>query len=383
MIPAITQNFVNWIDGMKLNKDHFVSEQLAIQDRLRDSNAIGLGPFSFGILPPLPNTRSGLDVKITSDRFNTLSVVVSECRGITPGGIRVEISESNKIRLKESACNLSAEINLNQARGREHLIVISVNPLEKSPVGETNPTENPPRNPFSSDTYYLNVLPAEEVVMFQNGTYHLTIGKIRIEGTGVVLDDDFIPPAVNLLSHPDLTELHQIAEKKLIELEANVVEILQKIYLKKQTEDLAQSAFLVAAAVRDYLSNQMFGFRQILPQQAPIYFFNFFSSLARNIKNAMDSREGCGKEAFLSYIRAWVIETNQAEFESVLEDMINIRYDHHDIYKSVVPMQKFAKMIFAVFIKLAELDFIGAQKQRHGPVDLPGEKPKERKGPML
>jgi len=78
-----------------------------------------------------------------------------------------------------------------------------------------------------------------------------------------------------------------------------------------------------------------------------------------------------------------VIETNQAEFESVLEDMINIRYDHHDIYKSVVPMQKFAKMIFAVFIKLAELDFIGAQKQRHGPVDLPGEKPKERKGPML
>lgn len=371
---------------MKLNKDHFVSEQLAVQDRLRDTNALGLDPFSYGILPPLPNTRSGLDVKITSDRFNTLSVLVSECRGITPGGIRVEISESNRIQLRESVCNLSAEINLNQTRGKEHLIVISVNPLERSPIGETNPTENPPRNPYASEAYYLNVLPAEEVAMFQQGTYHLTIGKIRIEGTGVVLDEDYIPPAVSIRANPDLAELHQLAEKKLADVEAQAVEIIQKIYLKKQTEDLAQTAFLISSVTRDYLSSHLFALRQFMPHQAPVYFFNFFASLARNMKNALDSREGCGKESFLSYIRAWVIETNQAEFESILEDMVNIRYDHMDIFKSVAPMQRFAKMIFAVFSKLAELDFIGDKKRAGGPVDLPGmvaAMPERKKGPML
>lgn len=390
MIPPVTRYFVNWIDGMKLNKDHFVAEQIAVQDRLRDSNALGLNPFSYGILPPLPGNLSGLDVKITSDRFNTLSVRVQECRGITLGGQRVEISESSRINLKESVCYLQSEINLNQTRSKEHLVVVSVNPLERVAIGDNDPTENPPRNPYASEGYYLNVLPAEEVAMVEQGNYHLTIGKVRIEGSSVSLDQDYIPPVVSMMAHPDLMELHQLAEKKLADLESHVIEICQKVYLKKQTEDLPQTAQQMALVTRDFLSQNMVALRQMYPYQSPIHFFNFFSSLARGMKNALDSREGCGKESFLSYVRAWVIETSQAEFEALLEDMVNNRYNHMDIYRSVVPVQKFAKMIFSVFSKLAELDFIGEKKRSHGPVDVPTDprmsqpsQPPPRKGPML
>ncbi len=374
---------------MKLNRDHLIAEQLAVQDRIRDSSALSLNPFNYGILPPLPQNRFGLDVRLTSDRFNTLSIRVSECRGITPGGQRIEISESNNIKLAETSCFLSAEINLNQTTGREYMIVISANPLERVPVGEHNPIENPPRNPFASESYFLNVLPVDDVAFSNNGFYHLTIGKLRIEGSSGILDENYIPPVVSVQSHPDLVELWQLAESKLSEMERNLVEIIQKIYLKKQTDDLPQTALEVAKAGRDFFSHAMFAYRQMFFFQSPVYFFGFFSDLARCLKNALDSREGSGKEQFLGYIRAWVIEISQAEFESLLEDMVNNRYDHMNIHRSVIPVQKFAKSVFSVFAKLADLDFIGDKKMK-GPIDLPGMQASAqvsqqpiRKGPML
>lgn len=387
MVPPITQYFVNWIDGMKLSREHFVAEQNAITARLRDANALGLSPYLYGILPPLPNTRTGLDVKIISDRFNSLAIRVSECRGITPGGQRIEISESNQIAISGEDYFLEKEVNLNDNRIKEFLVVISVNPLQRTPVGLNNPEENPPRNPFASETYFLNVLPEEDVIMARDGLFHLTIGKLKVAGSTSSLDENYIPPVVSMSAHPDLNELVQIAEKKVSDFEDNVVQIIQKIFTKKQSDDLPQTALEVCRSVRDFLSQNMFALRTKFLHQSPVEFFEFFSSLSRTMKNAIDSREGSGKEQFLSYVRAWVIETSQAEFEYLLESMISNRYNHMDINQSVVAVQNFSKMIFSVFAKLAELDFIGDKKQR-GPIDIDQRKVFEtpapqKRGPML
>lgn len=387
MVPPITQYFVNWIDGMKLSREHFVAEQNAITARLRDTNALGLSSYRYGILPPLPNTRTGLDVKIISDRFNSLAIRVSECRGITPGGQRIEISESNQIAISGEDFFLEKEVNLNDNRIKEFLVVISVNPLQRTPVGLNNPEENPPRNPFASETYFLNVLPEEDVIMARDGLFHLTIGKLKVAGSTSSLDENYIPPVVSMSAHPDLIELVQIAEKKVSDFEDNVVQIIQKIFTKKQSDDLPQTALEVCRAVRDFLSQNMFALRTKFLHQSPVEFFEFFSALSRTMKNALDSREGSGKEQFLSYVRAWVIETSQAEFEYLLESMISNRYNHMDINQSVVAVQNFSKMIFSVFAKLAELDFIGDKKQR-GPIDIDQRKVFEtpapqKRGPML
>lgn len=369
MVPPITHYFVNWIDGMKINREHFVSEQNASLARLRDVAALGLTPFNYGILPPLPNTRSGLDIQIVSDRINALTLRLTECRGITPGGQRVEISQSNQIALAGESYFLEEVINLNESRGRDFLVVVSVNPLKRVPLGDTNPEENPPRNPFITETMFLNVLPEDEVVMSRDGLYHLTIGKLQINGNSAVLDDNYIPPVTAMSASPDLVEMSYQAEKKLAEFEENVVTIIQKIFAKKQTDDLPQTALEVCREVRAYLSASMFAIRGTCLHLPPVTFFEFFGGLARTMKNALDSREGSGKEPFLSYIRAWVIETSQAEFEHLIDQMVANRYHHMDILKSVQAVQSFTRVVFSVFAKLAELDFLGDKKVK-GPIDI-------------
>ena len=46
MIPEIKHLYVNWIDGMKINKNHFLNSDLANIDSVRDALAFQLNEFS-------------------------------------------------------------------------------------------------------------------------------------------------------------------------------------------------------------------------------------------------------------------------------------------------------------------------------------------------
>jgi hypothetical protein len=304
----------------------------------------------------------------------------------------VEISQSNQIALAGENYHLEEVLNLNESRGRDFLVVVSVNPLKRAAVGDTNPEENPPRNPYVSETYFLNVLPEDEVAMNRDGLFHLTIGKLQVSGNSASLDENYIPPVTAMSASPDLVEMAHLAEKKLADFEENVITIIQKIFVRKQSDDLPQTALEVCREVRAYLSASMFAMKGTFLHLPPVAFFEFFGGLSRTIKNALDSREGSGKEQFLSYIRAWVIETSQAEFEHLIDQMVVNRYNHMDIYKSVQSVQAFTRVIFSVFSKLAELDFLGDRKAR-GPIDIDqtktnnmgtmAGKPSTTKKPML
>ena len=44
---------VNWTDGMKVNKEHFIDTENFIVDNLRDVASIPVNTYNFGLLPPL------------------------------------------------------------------------------------------------------------------------------------------------------------------------------------------------------------------------------------------------------------------------------------------------------------------------------------------
>ena len=83
---------VNWIDGMKVNSQQFIDQENWIQDQIRDSNGLRLTDFNFGILPPVEEGQSSLEIDVNIDESEILKIDLLQCRAITWGGQRIEIT---------------------------------------------------------------------------------------------------------------------------------------------------------------------------------------------------------------------------------------------------------------------------------------------------
>ena len=53
---------VNWIDGMKINKNHFLQQERAFVDQLKDITSLGLHQNNYGLLPPYFGKGSSIKI---------------------------------------------------------------------------------------------------------------------------------------------------------------------------------------------------------------------------------------------------------------------------------------------------------------------------------
>src|SRR5690348_15442165 len=92
---------VNWIDGMKINKSHFLAMQHHGEEMVKEAISAQLTPFNYGLLPMAGN-KSSIQMKLVVDAHQLLKVKVHECRAITPNGSRIEIDQAIDNALDES-----------------------------------------------------------------------------------------------------------------------------------------------------------------------------------------------------------------------------------------------------------------------------------------
>src|SRR4051812_20289026 len=91
MRDRVKHYFINWVDGMKIDKAHFIDQSNAVKDALHDVAALQITPHRYGILPPSVDGENSFSVKISLDNHKTLRVMVEACQGITSGGIRIAL----------------------------------------------------------------------------------------------------------------------------------------------------------------------------------------------------------------------------------------------------------------------------------------------------
>src|SRR4051812_26448430 len=91
MLPKLQYHLTNWVDGMKITRQHFVDSENALIDSLRDAQASSLSAFNYGLLHPMPGEKSSLDCTASATQSSSFRVVVASCRAITAGGCRIEI----------------------------------------------------------------------------------------------------------------------------------------------------------------------------------------------------------------------------------------------------------------------------------------------------
>ncbi len=361
MPPKIKYFNVNWENGMNISKNHFIQQENAFTDRLRDTSAVFLNNLNFGLVPV--GAESDLTVKTVFkiDNQNFLKTKIFCCRAITQGGARIEINEEQQ--LPELKTDLTHEIELSKSEeGADFFILLSVDPFNRQVFGELDAEEDPPRYPFTLPGYKVNVV--AEKVLSKEGVHPLSffIGKMRIEQGTPEIYEDYIPPCMKVKSHQKLTEFSDLVEKFFSQVELNLLSIIRKIKDKNQDTSLAKSVLSLSENLLRYVTENHLKLHWELPEKPPVFLFVYIANAARVIRNTIDAEAASNKEELLNYFTNWS-ELKQGDFEKLLVYCINFEYNHYDILFSIEQFSEFMQIVGLLFEKLESLAYIGKKKE--------------------
>jgi len=353
MIEKMNHFPINWVDGMKINKNHFIAMQNYSEDVNRDSIGLQLHHNNYGLIPNQNRTSTNISVKV--DAHNKLRVTINECHAVTPNGSRIEITPDNPFNFETSYNNQNNEADQN--RELVLLLKIAINPFEKEPFGERDPKENPPRIPFLTPKLDVDITEESSTQSYDSG-YQVTIGRVILSNGNMVLDEHYIPPCMCTASHPKLIAVQDSIDEKFGKLELYSVQIAQKINRKQQSNQLAQMILDLADKILTFLGGNINELRWFSKEFPPAYILDKPVAMARIIKNFVDSKSGAGKEELLNYFAQWC-DLSQAQFESLFISTINIGYNHLDINTTAFQIEQFLNTLTLLFSQINNLDYIG------------------------
>jgi hypothetical protein len=356
-MKEINKYRVNWIDGMKINKNHFIDLENSFLHAVKTVEEVNLTPTNYGLLPDFSERGSSIELSISLDGQNSVEVNITHCKAVTLGGYQIDISESTRPLLEQAGCELRKKIQIS-GQSDQYSVVLIINPYQRITVGAADPEEEPPRRPYVLPEYKIDILESSELNNKELGLHHLTIGRVQLVDGKLSVINDFIPPSKSIQSHIDLKQAYDGISTFFGNLEAHLVQIIQKIHQKKQDNDLALMVLQMSQKMLDYLNYGLTDFKIQTQFSAPIELVVKTSTLARIIKNSLDVFSGAGKEEFLNYISDWG-DLNQGGFETIMSETIDNKYQHTNINPSLDQISRFTRIILTTFKKLNELDYIG------------------------
>lgn len=360
MIPEIKNNYINWIDGMKISKSDFIATDKANIDFIRDAIATQLNEFNYGLLP-IDKNQESISVDLVDNRANSFKIRINVCRAVTIGGCRIEILNT----LKDLAITQSIE-SAEASRNSKSVIydlIIAVNPFERKPYGQPNPDENPLRHPYAISEYTLQIISSEQVVKGESADFSLTLGRIYLKGDEYVFDTKYIPPCTSVHSHPALINYYRKFGASFNNIEESCTKIVQKVIAKNQTTSLAINVKILSERVLYFISDIFFQYRMITLNKPPVVMLDYFVRLANQIRVVNDCFPEKEKEELLSYFTEWT-DLSASNFDSFLNDLVFHDYDHRNIAVSFQKADNFISMVENLFNKLSQLDIIGKRKER-------------------
>jgi len=353
---------VNWIDGMKINKQHFIAQHDAWQDALNDAASLAVSPIRFGVLPASAESEDTFNVRISLDNQDVLRVAILSCQAVTPGGIRINLPALSVSGNGETDGIPAVSYQFSEGRfDNTWWVVLIIHPFEKQPAGSPDLAENPPRFPYVIPSYSIQVISDNQLSQYAGHPYALIVGKILASGNDIRVDQDYIPPSYSISASPDLVSLYTELDQFFASLEVRCSQIVQKILKKNQQNDISELVMFLCDRMMLFLGQTITNMRWTMIHESPAALFAAITSLARVMKNTIDLRIGSGKEEMMNYLCEWC-ELKQGELEAMLSNLANIRYDHNDINKNIQKVTVFVKITAKLFETLSKLDFIGKRK---------------------
>lgn len=363
MKDPIKHYAVNWIDGMKINKDHFQKQDNAFLNAMQNGNALSLSPIRYGVIPSSAAGESAFNVKISLDNQASIRAYVIACQAITQGGAYINLPGlvGSGISSSDGVSSTSFQFTNNNADSL-YWVVLTINPYEKQPAGSPDTSENPPRFPSVVPSYHLEIITNTQLKQFIQHPYTIIVGKINVNGSDIRVDENYIPPCISISAHPDLISLHAEIDQFFSNIEVRCSSIVQKIFKKSQQNELSDLVLFLCDRMILFLSQVITQVRWNMLHASPSELFASVAGMSRLMKNTIDLRIGSGKDELLNYFSEWC-ELNQGELESMLSGMAVMRYNHNDINENINQISKFVRITGKLFEVLSNLEFIGKRKE--------------------
>jgi len=354
---------VNWIDGMKINKNHFIEQDNAWTDALQGIAAQQLSPLRFGVITASVAGEETFNIKISFDNQNALRVSVLSCQAVTSGGAGICLPAFSTVGQADTGNVLVDTFTFSDSKSESTWwIFLFVHPFEKQAAGSPDLAENPPRFPNALPTYSMQLVSDTNYRQFANHPYAMVIGKVAVNGNDVRIEDDYIPPCISINAHPDLLSLHGELDKYLADVELYCSQIVQKIFRKDQKNEISELVMFLCDRVMLYLGQAITTMRWNMVYEPPAAMFAAISTLSRIMKNTIDLRIGSGKEELMNYLSEWC-ELKQGELESMLSNLANTAFNQNDINSNIHKVVQFVKVTSRLFETLSKLEFIGKRKE--------------------
>ncbi|HKR04544.1 MAG TPA: hypothetical protein VJY62_07895, partial [Bacteroidia bacterium] len=337
MLP-LKHKAVNWIDGMKISKDHFIQQEFFYTDQIRDAAAGQLSRINYGLLSPVDESGKTLNVKINVDPAKVIRVDLLECHAITSNGERIEIATNNAIKLNNDQDKLVADFDYTESREKTFYVVVSVNLFSRNPVGQMDPDEIPARYPFVTPQYTVEILPESQISSSENSI--LLIGKLQLIAGRMQVDNKFIPACIAVKNHPLLHEAYYNLGNQLGETANLNLSIVQNVHAKSQLTSMVKSFLALSEKVSDFFASELGRFRWIIADLPPVFFVEYFIRFAYIIKFSLERLPAKDKEELMSYFSEWT-EVSVSDMNDKITKMIRTEYNHDDIAQSLNVAEEF------------------------------------------
>lgn len=347
---------------MKLSQQHFQATDLHVEELVRDTAAMFLKTYNYGLLPPAYGTQDFSEITLSDTFTNSFDVRVKRCNAITAGGCRIAI---NPEMPGSPDLRLSTTVNMNEGTAEDarphYYVVLRVNPFKRIPFGQLDQDESPLRQPFSDATYQLDVVPINRLKSDGLGPYTLIIGQLLPNKESYRIDQDFIPPATSMNSHPRLVKYKDDFEQQLNMLMLNSRTIVRNVNTLSQPTKIARNVRELSVKILDFLVQVMFNYRNLDDQHPPIHLLDYFNNLTSILLTALDCLPEREKDEVLQYFNEWSSVSPNA-FEETLRQLVELNYKHYSIGASMQQVAKFLSMMGELWENLSKREFIGQHK---------------------
>lgn len=351
---------VNWIDGMKINKDHLIETDKAMIYHHHMLGKALINPYNYGILPGTENDPS-LDISFEINSSNQIIIKVQRCRAITSGGYIIDIGSAES-ELSVFTVNVSKdELPADENYSGQFYIVLKIDPYNHIPLGEADPKENPPRHPYIIPEYEVAIIPVEQMNQLGFGDYYQVIGKIIMKENIPSLDETYIPPCSRVSSDEKLLVINHKLIGFFSLLETNIINIIKKIQSKQQQSPLAKSVLHFSDKIAAFQILHTTKQKLFLKHLPPVSLFEAISQFARLLKTMINTQPTDRKEEMINYFADWS-NLKQGEIEELIIDTVNFEYNHFEIAAVMGNQMKFIGVMAVLFDTLSGLEYIGKRR---------------------
>ena len=377
---------VNWVDGMKITKEHFREQEAHLREEIAVLTAGLLSDDGFGVLPDPETGAPALDYEVSTEK-----VIVRECRAVTRGGHLIVVGAHNNAHLARSMSDVV--YGDKHKEGERLVIVLRLHPTERDGLGAPDPDEYPLRQPYATEKVSLEAIPlaaAEQMAVYE---YAVPLAEVVRVYQGVEAIGEYVVPAVRMELSPALRRAYEGWRKTLLALEADAYEIIRKIrdkHRNKLGNQLSADLLALAETIIRYIASDFDRLTVSLPQAPASETIVWFRGLARAVRTEL--RLAGNQEGMQHYLQHFIRGVDATDLLAHCNALCDHRHHHVFLRASLDRVTAFVDFVHMLFGQLRQLDYHDIatptiidgryyNQRERGPSSAPAPPPRERPAP--